>query len=84
MLALSIALSSGGCATSDEQSGGLARRLPQPPGFLAVVSVPDPKTGDDLRVVAARERAGRVEANRRIGALRIWYAGLRENYGVRQ
>jgi hypothetical protein len=73
---------SGGCATSGEQSGGLARRLPPPPGFLAAVSVPDPTAGEDLRVVAARERAGRVEANRRLGALRVWYAGLRENYGA--
>lgn len=82
MLVLSIALSSGGCATSGEPADGLARRLPPPPGFLAVVSVPDPKAGQDLRVVAARERAGRLEANRRIRALRVWYAGLREDYGA--
>jgi hypothetical protein len=40
----------------------------------------NPKAGEDPLAVAARERAGRVQANARIGKVADWYKALRAQY----
>lgn len=40
--------------------------MPPVPACLEEVTVPDPVAGEAAVIVAARERAGRLEANRRI------------------
>src|SRR4051812_33411750 len=53
-----------GCATSLPTSASKPQRqLPPAPAFVKRVTVKAPKTGDDLELVAARERAGRAKAN---------------------
>lgn len=44
------------------------------------VAVAEPKQGDALLTIAARERAGRIEANRIIAGQRGWYAGVQRDY----
>lgn len=62
-------------------SGSPVRRdLPAAPEFAKPVVVPEPKRGETLILVAARERAGRLQANRIIVAFRDWYAGVRSDY----
>ncbi|MFD2248974.1 hypothetical protein FHS82_001091 [Pseudochelatococcus lubricantis] len=39
-----------------------------------------PRAGDDPLAIAARERAGRGAANRRIKAIVIWYECIRITY----
>lgn len=56
------------------------RDLPPVPGFIKPVVVSEPREGEPAVLVAARERAGRVAANRVITAFRDWYAGVRADY----
>lgn len=42
----------------------IPRVIPGPPAYLAPVSVRDPALGEDPYQIAARERAGRLQANR--------------------
>lgn len=73
---LSVMLS--GCVTSDNPP--LQRNLPAAPSYVRPVSVSDPKAGDDALVVAARERAGRIQANCVITSFKSWYEGVRTSY----
>jgi hypothetical protein len=72
------------CAPSNSPEP-LARNLPPWPGALgAPVAVREPQAGENAIAVAARERAGRIEANGRMAGLRAWYAGVRKDYGGRK
>jgi len=42
----------------------IPRMIPGPPAYLVPVQVPPPKLGEDPYEIAARERAGRLQANR--------------------
>lgn len=59
----------------------LDRQLPPPPAFARPVAVKEPQVGEYLLVIAARERAGRLEANARIQDFNEWYADLQRGYG---
>jgi hypothetical protein len=49
--------------------------LPDPPAYLRPVGVAQPQLGDDPLLVAARERAGRLQCNARINtAVADWKA----------
>jgi hypothetical protein len=67
-----------GCATSGEPP--IARVLPNPPAFAQPVTVAQPKKGEPLVAIAARERAGRLAANGRIKSFVEWYEGVRADY----
>lgn len=67
-----------GCAQSGKPP--IARALPDEPAFVRPVAVADPKPGDALLTIAARERAGRLEANRIIAGIRGWYEDLKREY----
>jgi hypothetical protein len=56
------------------------RELPAAPAYLAPVRVPEPKAGENAVNVAARERAGRLEANSIIRNARIQWDKLRAAY----
>jgi hypothetical protein len=68
-----------GCATFGEPP--IARALPPPPSFAEPVNVAQPRKGEPLIAIAARERAGRIAANGRLVGLRAWYEGVRTEYG---
>jgi len=81
MLAVAcLAMASAGCSTSSRKEP-LARSLPAEPAFAREVGVPDPRVGEDVLVVAARERAGRLQANAVIRRFRGWYGEVRRGYG---
>lgn len=69
-----------GCANSVSDMAVRDRDLPTKPEWAAPVSVKDPEGGEDAREVAARERAGRLQANRIIVKFGNWYAGIRSGY----
>lgn len=69
------------CSPSDRAVGG--RSIPGPPSFLTPVGVATPSLGEDAVVVAGRERAGRVEANRRITAGRDAWVNMQAQYAKR-
>lgn len=52
-----------GCSTSGS-ANVLARDVPGAPSYMRPVGVADPKLGEDPYLIAARERAGRLQANR--------------------
>jgi hypothetical protein len=56
------------------------RDLPAAPAYLQPVAVPDPKAGEAVVVVAARERAGRLKANHIIRNARAQWEKLRKAY----
>lgn len=61
----------GACAQSGSGAGlkdVVKRELPGPPAYLVPINVPEPKAGENMEVIASRERAGRVDANKRITA----------------
>lgn len=60
--------------------GSVKRDLPPLPEWAQIVSIAKPKAGEDVLLIAARERAGRGEANRRLSALSRWYDCLRNHY----
>lgn len=66
------------CSASGERP--VTRDLPAWPAFARPVSVPDPQPGEPALAVAARERAGRLAANRTIEQARGWYADVRRGY----
>ena len=81
LLALSIPLLLTACAGSGSTLREVVRRdLPAAPAYLQPVAVPDPKTGEDILAVAARERAGRMKANRIIRNARTQWDKLRAAY----
>lgn len=61
-------------------SGSPDRSLPALPAYLRRVDVPDPKAGEELLAVAARERLGRVQANCIIENTSEWYERVRKAY----
>ncbi|MGV6876654.1 hypothetical protein ACUSIJ_28810 [Pseudochelatococcus sp. B33] len=79
-LAVSLTMMLAACAGSTQGKVEVRRDLPQFPSWGIPVTVPQPKAGDDPLVIAARERAGRGEANRRITALGQWYGAVRAEY----
>lgn len=52
-----------GCSTSGSATV-LPRDVPGAPPYMVPVKVADPVLGEDPFAIAARERAGRVQANR--------------------
>lgn len=69
-----------GCAGSHPTSGPVSRELPVEPAFAREVHVTH-KEGDDLLVIAGRERAGRQRANDVIVCFVEWYRDVRHTYG---
>ena len=63
LIAASISLSLMGCSTSGSQRV-VARSIPAAPSYLTPVQVKTPALGEDPYAIAARERAGRLQANR--------------------
>ena len=78
MYAISLTLTLSGCATSNS---ALNRTLPPPPEFARPVDVAQPKRGEHAVAVAARERAGRIQANHVIDSTVDWYNQVRRSYG---
>lgn len=74
---LVTALALGACVHA---GGSTTRTLPNLPAYVSPVVVPSPKKGDDALVVAARERSGRSEANRRLISTGKWYECVRKSY----
>ncbi len=77
-LACSLATTLAACGTSGSAPTG--RSLPPLPSYAAPVAVAEPAEGEDTRAVAARERAGRVQANRVIVSVSDWYSCVRARY----
>jgi hypothetical protein len=70
-----------GCAGSGSGLKDVVRRdLPAAPGYLTPVLVPEPKVGENVVTVAARERAGRLKANTIIRNARAQWDKLRRIY----
>ena len=67
-----------GCSVSSDVNP--RRILPATPDFAMPVGVAVPGGRESAVAVAARERAGRVAANRRIIAFREWYEAVRKAY----
>ena len=78
LLALCLTPTLSGCATSSDVP--TARSLPAAPAWAAPIGVQEPKAGEHVLVVAARERSGRLRANSTISSFRGWYDSVRENY----
>ena len=60
------------------------RHLPQKPDFVKPVVITEPKQGEDVLIIAARERAARLKANRVIAQFSGWYDALRDDYAAGQ
>lgn len=78
LVATLLTMTLSGCGPSGEPP--TARALPPPPDFAQAVQVAQPKAGEPLVAIAARERAGRIAANGRLIGLRKWYEGVRADY----
>lgn len=73
MLLVSVSPILSACWTSGSAQAVTPRTVPGAPGWLAPVQVRDPQLGEDPLLVAARERAGRIQANRIISwAAKEW------------
>jgi len=81
LAAACLVMACAGCSTSGPREP-LARNLPLEPAFAREVMVSDPRVGEDMLVVAARERAGRLQANAVIRRFRGWYGDVRRSYGA--
>lgn len=68
----------GACETSG--SGGERRSLPPKPSYARGVTVKDPEKGEPAVAVAARERAGRLENQRRLENFGSWYDQVRNGF----
>ncbi len=55
---------------------------PAPASFGVPVVVPPAQAGEDARAYAAREKAGRLDANARLGADAAFYADVVQHYGA--
>lgn len=73
-------LSLAGCVTSGSSREVVTRSLPGPPSYLNPVAVPDPRAGESLITIAARERAGRLKANGIITSARGQWSALQKTY----
>ena len=67
------------CAASDAAVAPppLDFRLPEAPAYLSPVSVAPLHEGQDSHEALAQCTGERSEANWRLGASRVWYAGVR-------
>ena len=81
MLVLLTAATLSGCSASSERIEVI---LPPAPDYAAPVNVRDPRKGETLVGIAARERAGRIAANARLVAFREWYESLQRGYAGTQ
>lgn len=68
------------CAGSSSVREVVRRDIPAPPSYLAPVAVPEPKAGESVLAVAARERAGRLKANRIIIGARGQWKTMQKTY----
>jgi hypothetical protein len=68
------------CGSSSAIKPPVARELPKPPSYMQEVHVPEPKEGEDLLVVATRERRGRLKANKIIKRSRAAWGTMRATY----
>lgn len=59
-----ISLNLMGCSTSGNRGDVLPRSIPKAPDYMKPVYVADPVLAEDPYDTAARERAGRLQANR--------------------
>lgn len=59
-----LSLSLMGCSTSGSGATVLPRDIPPAPSYMKPVHVKDPVLAEDPYAIAARERAGRLQANR--------------------
>lgn len=59
-----LSLSSTACSTSGSGATVVPRQVPGAPSYMVPVQVKAPELGEDPYAVAARERAGRLQANR--------------------
>ena len=81
MAALLILPLLAGCAGSGSGVRAVVSRdLPAAPAYLAPVAVAEPRIGENAVAVAARERAGRLKANRIIRNARAQWEKLRKTY----
>lgn len=80
-IAVALALALSACTTTSGRPV-VQRQLPPFPAYAQPVKVKDPKAGEDPLAVAARERAGRVKANRVIEDLNEWYQGVVSSYAA--
>ena len=78
----SMTLMLAACATST--SVAVKRDLPAEPSWVAPVSTPLPKAGENTLAVAARERAAKAKANKIIASFRTWYEQVRKDYAGKQ
>lgn len=58
-----LSLSLIACSASNS-AAVIPRNMPGVPAYMKPVYVADPKIGEDPLIIAARERAGRIQANR--------------------
>jgi hypothetical protein len=80
-LACSTTILLAGCAGSGNGVSEIVRReLPVAPGYLAPVVVSEPMGKVAAELVIARERAGRLKANRIIAKVRAQWDRLRATY----
>jgi hypothetical protein len=70
---------SAGCSTFASPSVSPVA-LPPLPTCAQPVEVAAPAVGEPLLLIAARERAGRLEANRNVACVWSWYQALREGF----
>jgi hypothetical protein len=75
-LLASCALSGSGSSVREIVS----RELPPAPAYMQPVAVPEPKEGEQLLPIAARERAGRLKANTIIRKATAQWEKLRAEY----
>ena len=78
--ALLMTLLLANCASSGSVREIVSRDLPPAPAYLQPVAVPEPKAGEQLVTIAARERAGRLKANTIILKGRAQWERLRQDY----
>lgn len=81
LVAASLSLSLMGCSPSgNAQLRVIERHIPDPPDYLRRVQVKDPVLGEDPYDIAARERVGRVQANRIITNTRFTWLKMQAEY----
>ena len=82
VFAILVASALTGCATAPGPIASAPILPAAPANFGKPVAVRAPKVGEDARVYAARERAGRLTANRRLGDDAAFYSGVVTTLGA--
>jgi hypothetical protein len=75
-----LSLSLMACSASNNQLRIIDRNLPGPPSYLQPVGVKAPTLGEDPYDIAARERAGRLQANRIIVKGRTAWLTMKKDF----